>query len=117
MNIPDHVARAALRLLEADGWGGLEEAVHLRDVIENQDRTIIARDMRLGDVVELVDGMRGGFGTMVVEKTSDEGVTLFRPYVHLGDIRTAHAECFMGVEHISVGWGSTVRHQLIRRSL
>lgn len=116
MHIPDHVALAALRLLQQHSkFSGHEAVVHLRDVIENQDRAVMARDMRLGDVVELDGG--GGFRTMVVEVIDDELVTLFRPYVHLGDIQTAHVLCYMGSERLTLYLNSTVGYQLIRRVL
>lgn len=78
---------------------------------------IPARDLKLGDVVDL-DFMTGPFNTAIVRQATPEFVILFRPYVHNSDFsHTGGIICYHGSEDVTLLRDSTVRLMLRERRM
>lgn len=61
--------------------------------------TVMAKDLRLADVVKLLDGP---FGTAVVTKVGETEVTFFRPYATTADFSyTGGVIPYIGIEQFS----------------
>ena len=63
------------------------------------NKTVTAKELRLGDVVQLFDGP---YGTAHVRNITDTLVTFYRPYGTCTDFScTAGVICYVGIEEYS----------------
>lgn len=61
---------------------------------------IKAKDLRLGDVIQISDG---AYHTATVKQIENGYATLFRPYTHTADFScTAGVICYVGVENFTI---------------
>jgi hypothetical protein len=64
-----------------------------------------AKDLALGDVVQLSDGP---YSCATVKKVGEDEVTFFRPYVQTADFSyTGGVPCYIGIEEFSVYRGDS----------
>lgn len=79
---------------------------------------LTARDMQLGDTVELVSEKPTPWSSCIVRRATDEEVTLFRPYGVTADFSyTGGVICYVGIEEYKVLRDSSIPYRLLARQV
>lgn len=76
---------------------------------------IKAKDLRLADVVQIIDG---AYHTATVKQIENGYATLFRPYTHTENFScTAGVICYVGVETFQIRMDDSIIHLWERKDL
>ena len=82
-----------------------------------EKKIILAKDMQLADVVQMVGGFNEGWGASIVKQVTDQDVTIFRPYGHHANFSyTGGVICYVGIDEYNLRRDSSVEYELLRRT-
>lgn len=78
--------------------------------------TIAARDIKLGDTIELAFMPTTSFRMAVARQVTDKEITLFRIYIHTSDFSySGGVVCYQGHEDVVISRDSTTLLRLCER--